>query len=128
MPSQKNSGAQHQKRFAVTLVAMSALAANRFIGYDGLYATSSGDAKDCQGVSESAAAANDAVSVVTEYSYLVEAREPIDFGNYVRPAVDGTGRAAVGSMGDHCGRALGVATTAGQLVEVQIVPHHHGYT
>ena len=125
MPSQNNSGAQHQKRFAVTLVAMAALAASRFIGYDGLYATAAGGVKDCQGVSESDAVLNDAVSVVTDYSYLVEASAPIAFGDYVMPAVDATGRAAVGTLLNHCGRALGAATAAGQLVEVQIVRHVH---
>lgn len=126
MPSQKNSGEQHQKRFAVTLVAMAALAANRFIGYNGFYATSAGDTNDSQGVSEFAAAANGAVSVVTDYSYQVEASQPIAFGDYVMPAIDGTGRAAVGAMANHCGRALGASTAAGQLIEVQIVPQHHG--
>lgn len=125
MPSQNNSGQQHQKRFAITLVAMAALAVHRFIGYDGLYATAAGGVKDCQGVSESDAAVNDAVSVVTDYSYLVEASAAIAFGDYVMPAVDGTGRAAVGTLLNHCGRALGAATAAGQLVEVQIVRHVH---
>ena len=125
MPSQNNSGAQHQKRFAVTLVAMAAIAVNRFVAYDGTYATAAGGAKDCQGVSESDAAVNDAVSVVTDYSYLVEASAPIALFDYVKPAVDGTGRAAVGTLADHCGRALGAATAAGQLVEVQIVKHVH---
>lgn len=124
MPSQNNSGQQHQKRFAVTLVAMAALAVNRFVGYDGLYATAAGGVKDCQGVSESDAAVNEAVSVVTDYSYLVEASAPIAFGDYVMPAIDNSGRAAAGTLLNHCGRALGAAS-AGQLVEVQIVRHVH---
>ena len=125
MPSQNNSGAQHQKRCAITLVAMAAIAVSRFVAYDGTYATAAGGAKDCQGVSENDAAINDAVSVVTDYSYLVEASAAIAFADYVKPAVDGTGRAAVGTLADHCGRALGAATAAGQLVEVQIVKHVH---
>ena len=124
MPSQNNSGAQHQKRFAVTVVAMSAIAVNRFVGYDGLYATGAGGVKDCQGVSENDADVNGAVSVVTDYSYLVEASAPIAFGDYVKPAIDNTGRAAVGTSRFHCGRALGVAA-AGQLVEVQILQQNH---
>ena len=125
MPAQNNSGLQMQKRFAVTIVAAAALAVNRIIAYDGGYATAAGGVKDAQGVSEADCAANDAVSVVTDYSYLVEASAPIAFGDYVMPAVDATGRAAVGTLVNHCGRALGAASAAGQLVEVQIVRHVH---
>jgi hypothetical protein len=125
MPSQNNSGAQHQKRFAITMVAVAALAANRFAAYDGTYATAAGGVKDCQGVTETEAAIGDAVSVVTDYSYLVEASVAIAFGDYIKPNVDGTGRAEVGTLTDHCGRALGAAAAAGQLVEVQIVKHVH---
>jgi hypothetical protein len=125
MASQNNSGAQHQKRFAITMVALVALAANRFAAYDGGYPSAVGGVKDCQGVTESDAAAGDAVSVVTDYSYLVEASAAVAFGDYIKPAVDGTGRAAVGTLTDHCGRALGAAAAAGQLVEVQIVKHVH---
>jgi hypothetical protein len=125
MPSQNNSGAQHQKRFAVTLVATAVLAASRIIAYDGGYASAAGGVKDAQGVSESDAAIGDAVSVVTDYSYLVESSAAIAFGDYIKPAVDGTGRAAVGTLADHCGRALDAVAAAGQLVEVQIVKHVH---
>lgn len=125
MSSQNNSGLQHQKDDAITLVATAALAINRIIGYDGAYATSAGGVHDAQGVSEMDAAMGDAVSVVTEYSYLTECSAPIAFGDYIKPAVDGTGRAAVGAIGDHCGRALGATTAAGQLFEMQIVRHIH---
>lgn len=125
MSSQNNSGAQFDKRHAVTLAAMSVLAGARFIGYDGLYATAAGGVKDAQGVSENAAAQDEAVSVITGYSALVEASAPIAVGAYVMPAADGTGRAAVGSLLNHCGRALGTATAAGQLVEVEIKTHVH---
>jgi hypothetical protein len=125
MPSQNNSGAQHQKRFAPTMVAMAAIAANRFVAYDGTYATAAGGAKDCQGISETAAAVNEAFPVVTDYSYLVETSGAVAFGDYLKPNVDGTGRAAVGTLADHCGRALGATTGAGQLVECQIVRHVH---
>lgn len=125
MPSQNNSGQQMQKRFAVTIVAATALAANRIIAYDGGYASSVGGVKDAQGVSESDCAVNDAVSIVTDYSYLVEASAAVAFGDYIKPASDGTGRAVVGTLADHCGRALGSATAAGQLFEMQIVRHLH---
>lgn len=125
MPSQNNAGLQHQKEAAITLVATVALAANRIVAYDGGYATAAGGAKDAQGVSETDAAVNDAVSVVTEYSYLVECSEAIAFGAYVKPAVDASGRAATGTLTDHCGRALGATTAAGQLFEMQIVKHVH---
>lgn len=124
MPSQNNSGLQHDKRFAITMVATAALLANRFVAYDGGYPSAAGGVKDCQGVTESDAAINDAVGVVTDYSYPVEASAAIAFGDYVKPATDGTGRAAVGTLTDHCGRALGAAAV-GQLVECQIVKHVH---
>lgn len=124
MPSQNNSGQQYTKRFAVTLVAMAALLANRIVAYDGTYATAAGGAKDAQGVSEMDAAVGDALSVVTDYSFPVECSEAVAFGAYLKPALDGTGRAAVGTLTDHCGRALGVAAV-GQLVEMQMVRHVH---
>ena len=126
MPAQNNTGAQHNKRFALTVVTAGVIAVNRIIAYDGGYATAVGGLKDAQGVSESeSVAAGDAISVVTDYSYLVEASAAIAFGDYLKPALDGTGRAAVGTLLDHCGRALGAATAAGQLVEMQIVKHVH---
>lgn len=125
MPSQNNSGLQYSKRYSVTIVATAALLANRIVAYDGGYATSAGGVKDAQGVTESDAAVNDAVSAVTDYSFPVEASVAIAFGDYVKPAADGSGRAAVGTLTDHCGRALGAATVAGQLFEMQVVRHIH---
>lgn len=125
MPSQNNSGAQYDKQHALTMVAVAAIAAARFVGYDGTHATSAGGVHDNQGVSETAAAIGDAFSAVTSYSALVEASEAIAFGDYVKPAADGSGKAAVGAVDEHCGRALGAATAAGQLIEVQIVKHQH---
>jgi hypothetical protein len=125
MPSQNNSGAQYDKQHAITIVVTAAVAAARFIAYDGGYATAAGGAKDSQGVSEQAGAVGDAISVITGYSAPVEASAAIAFGDYVKPAVDGSGKAAVGTLADHCGRALGTASAAGQLVEVQIVRHVH---
>ena len=125
MPSQNNSGAQHQKDDSTTVVATTAVVASRFIAYDGGYATAAGGVKDAQGIGENDAAAGDAISVVTCYSYTLEASAPIAFGDYVMPAADATGRGAVGTLLNHCGRALGAATAAGQLVEVQIVRHVH---
>ncbi len=125
MSSQNNPGQQHQKRFAVTLVAMAAILSCRLVAYDGTYASSAGGVKDVQGVSENDAAVGEAVSAVTDYSYLVEASAPIAFGEYIKPAADGSGRAAVGTLTDHCGRALGAVTAAGQRFEMQIVRHVH---
>lgn len=123
MPSQNNTGRQFDKTHAVTLVASVALAAHRFIAYDGAYPTTAGGAKDVQGVSETAADAGDALSVVTGYSYLVEAAEALAFGALVAP--DASGRAVAGTAANHCGRALGAAAQAGQLVEVQLYKHVH---
>lgn len=125
MTSQNNSGQQHQKDDAITIVATAAIAANRIVGYDGAHATSAAGVHDAQGVSETAGAVGDAVSLVTEYSYLVECSEAIAFGSYIKPATDGTGRGAVGAANEHCGRALGATTGEGQLFEMQIVKHQH---
>lgn len=121
MPAQNNTGRQYDKQHAVTVVATVALAAHRFIAYDGGYATSAGGVKDCQGVSETNAAIGDALPVVTGYSYLVQTSEAIAFGAYVKPGADG--KAAVGTATDCCGRALGAASAADQLIEVQLLPH-----
>lgn len=125
MPSQSNSGLQYDKSHAITTTAQADIAPNRLIGYDGTYATSAGGTHDAQGVSEFPASSGCALGVVTRYSYLVECSAAIAFGDYIKPAADGSGRAAVGAIGDHCGRALGATTTAGQLFEMQIVQHVH---
>lgn len=118
---------QFDKVHAVTAVATAALAKNRFVALDGAHAATlpTTGAGDCWGVSEEAAAVGEAVSLVTGYSYLVEASAAIALGDYVKPAADGSGKAAAGTLTDHCGRALSAATAAGQLVEVQILPHRH---
>lgn len=124
MPSQINTGRQYDKQHAVTLVAVAALAACRFVAYDGGYPTIAGGAKDVQGVTEFAAeAAGDAITAITGYSALVEAGEAIAFGALVK--TDAAGKAMAGSAADHCGRALGAATAAGQLIEVQVLKHVH---
>ena len=123
MPSQNNTGRQFDKRHATTLVATVALAAHRFVAYDGGYPTAAGGAKDVQGVTETAAVSGEAVAVVTSYSYLVEAGGAVAFGALVKP--DLTGRAVTGSLTEHCGRALGAATAEGQLIEVEILKHVH---
>lgn len=125
MSSQNNSGLQYAKYHAITAIATAALAVNRIVGYDGAYATAAGGVHDAQGVSEMDAAVGDAVSLVTDYSYLVECSEAVAFGAYIKPAVDGSGKGAVGSLADHCGRALGATTAAGQLFEMQVVKHVH---
>lgn len=123
MPSQNNTGCQYDKQHAITMVATTALAAHRFIAYDGGYPSAAGGAKAVQGVSETSAQTGEALSVVTSYSYLVEAAAAIAFGQLVKP--DASGKAVVGSLTEHCARALGAATQAGQLVEVQLLPHVH---
>lgn len=124
MPSQNNTGRQFDKQHAITLIAAAALASCRFVAYDGGYPTVAGGAKDVQGVTEFAAeAAGDAVTAITGYSALVEAGEAIAFGVLVK--TDATGKAVTGSAADHCGRALGAATAAGQLIEVQVLKHVH---
>ena len=76
MPSQNNTGRQYDKQHAITLVATAELAAHRFIAYDGGYPSAAGGAKAVQGIAETAGQVGEALSVVTGYSYLVEAAAP----------------------------------------------------
>ena len=123
MASQNNTGRQYDKTHAVTLVATAAVAAFRFIAYDGGYPSVAGGAKDAQGVTEHAAEVGEAVVAITGYSALVEAGEAITMFGLVK--TDATGRAVAGTAADHCGRALGASTAAGQLIEVQLYKHVH---
>lgn len=119
-------GRQYDKQHAVTVVATAALVANRFVAYNGAYASGAagaGGATDTRGVSESAAAIGEAVPVITGYSALVEAGDVVAANAFVKPGVDG--KAVAGSITDHCGRALEGAAAAGQLIEVQLTPHVH---
>ncbi|MBN9477374.1 MAG: DUF2190 domain-containing protein [Bordetella sp. SCN 67-23] len=125
MASQNNTGRQYNKTHAVTIVATAAVEQYRFIAYDGTHATSAGGTKDSQGITETAGAIGEAVSAITAYSGLVVASEAIAFGAFVKPAADGTGRAAVGAADDYCGRALGAATAAGDIIEIQPLTHVH---
>lgn len=125
MASQNNTGLQFDLQHAITIVATAPVAANRFAAYDGGHATSAGGPKDAQAISQFAADPGQAFSAITSYSGLVEASAAIAFGDYVKPAADGSGRAAVGAADDHCGRALGAAAGAGALFECQLVPHRH---
>ena len=126
MPSQNNSGQQFDDQHSITTVAQTVLAVNRFISFDGNYATSAGGAKDSQGISKQAAdVAGNAIPVVTSYSYLVEAGETFAQFAFVKPDTGGTGKAVTGTATENCGRALGASTAIGQLVEIQITKHVH---
>ena len=125
MPAQNNPGRQADIRHAVTIVAQADVVRDRFIAFDGTYATSAGAAKDMQGVSQTDALNGQALALTTDYSAVVECSAAISFGGYIKPAADGSGRAAVGTIGDHCGRALGATTLAGQRLEVKLCQHIH---
>ncbi|MDY0035401.1 MAG: DUF2190 family protein [Zoogloea oleivorans] len=118
-------GRQYCKMHAATLLALTALDANRFVALDGGYATSAGGAKDALGVSESSAAIGDAFPVITGFSALVTTGEAIAQHAFVKPAADGSGKAITGTATDHCGRAMEAASAAGQLLEIRILPHRH---
>ncbi|MGJ7605482.1 DUF2190 domain-containing protein [Variovorax sp. LT1R20] len=123
MPSQNHSGRQFDKLHSLTIVATAAISEARFVAYDGTHATSAGGVKNSQGVSEQAGAIGEAITLITSYSAPVEASEAIAFGAFVKPAADGSGRAAVGTATDHCGQALGAAAGAGAIFECQVVRH-----
>ncbi|TXI17622.1 MAG: hypothetical protein E6Q67_12980 [Roseateles sp.] len=106
------------KTHSITRIAAAAVVAWRFIDASGAYALTPTAAI---GVSEAACEAGRAVSVVTDYSIPVEAYEPLDVGDFVRPAPDGSGRAAKAAAGDACGRVLSAAAAAGKLAEVRFV-------
>ena len=127
MPAQPGYGRQFDKRHAVTVTAQGPITKYRFVSYDGAHtpAAPATPVKDAQGIAEESAAIGEAVSVVTDYSYLVETSAAITKGAYLKPAADGSGKAAVGAIGDHCAVAMGAATAAGQLIEAQIVKHVH---
>lgn len=116
---------QYDKMHAVTMLAAAALAANRFVGFDGTHATSAGGSHDSAGVSETEAAIGQATSVITSYSAPVEAGAVIAKFDFVKPAADGSGKAIVGTATDHCGMALEAAGAIGQFLEVRILPHRH---
>jgi hypothetical protein len=86
----------------------------RFVTWAGAHAT---DAAAVQGISELAGPAGRAGSLVTSYSYVVEAASAIPAGSSVAPSSDGTGRAVVAS-GGACGRAMTAAAAAGDLLTV----------
>lgn len=125
VPAQPGYGRQFDKVHAVTVSATADISEHRFVSYNGAPtpAAPASAAEDCQGVSETRADAGEAVSVVTGYSYLVEAAEAIALFDYVKPAADGSGRAAVGTADDHCGRSLSMSGGEGYVIEVQITPH-----
>lgn len=107
---------QYDARHAVTVIYTAAVSKHRFVSWAGAHAT---DAAQVQGVSELAGATGKAGSVVTGYSYFVEAAAAIPAGSAVAPSNDGSGRAVVAS-GTQCGRALSAAAAAGELVVVRI--------
>lgn len=102
----------YEKRHSVTSILSAAVSAFRLVSFSGSHAL---PADDVQGISEQGGAIGDAVSVVTGYSYPVEAAGAIAAGAWVGPASDGTGRVVAGGA---YGRALTAATAAGQRVVV----------
>jgi hypothetical protein len=117
---------QFEKTHATTILAAVALAEYRFVSQAGGYAVGTagaGGPTDSIGVSEHDAEAGDALSVVTAYSYLVEAGQAITAGAYVKPGANGV--AMVGTIADNCGQAVEAASTAGELIEVRILKHVH---
>lgn len=117
---------QYEKTHATTRVLTAQVKVARFVSYAGAHASATaGGTQDAQGVSEMAGEIGDAIPVITGYSGIVEASAAIAAGAYVKPAADGSGKAAAGSAADHCGRALTAAGGAGALFEVEILTHVH---
>lgn len=118
---------QYDKQHATTVVATAALEAQRFISHAGIYAVGTagagGGVTDSAGVSETEAVIGDALSVVTGYSYPVEAGAAITQYAFVKPGTNG--KAIAGTMEDHCGIALEAAAADGDIIEVRLLPHIH---
>jgi len=83
----------------------------RLIAFNGFYASTAGGGYDLQGVSTTEGNTGDVITACTEYSYPVEMAEPIPLYAYVKPAADGSGRAAVGTATNNCGTCLAVGAT-----------------
>ena len=111
------TGLQFDKQHAITVVATAPVQPHRFVSYSGAHASTS---SLVQCISETAAETGDAFSGVTGYSYPVEASQALILGDYVKPASDGSGRAAKGIATDHCARALH-AVAPGRNVECELV-------
>lgn len=102
----------------LTRVASAAVEAFRFVDMTGAYAKT---AVSAVGISEQRAAKGEAFGAVTSYSAPVEAAEPLAQGDLVKPAVDGSGRAAKGELGNCCGRAMEAASGAGKIIDVRFI-------
>lgn len=111
-----------QKEDAITVVLTTNVEANRLIAFNGSYATGAGNGYDVQGVSDYAGVVGSEIAVTTEYSAIVDVAEPIPLHSYVKPATDGSGRAAVGTIADNCGIAIAVTATQ---IELCIQRHIH---
>lgn len=98
-----------------------AVAACRFIAYDGSCTDVAGGAKDTQGVTEHAAEVGDAVVAITGYSALVEAEAAIAFGALVKVGTDG--KAITGTTNRPLRPRPGRRHRTGQLIEVQLYKH-----
>lgn len=117
---------QFDKQHAATVILTAAVLPHRLVSFAGAYAVGTagaGGATDAQGVSESAGDIGEAISVVTGYSYLVEAGAAITAGAFIKPGTNG--KAVAGSITDNCGRAVSAAGDDGDLIEVILQPHVH---
>lgn len=101
--------------------------ANRFIGFDGYYASSTaGGVKDSIGISDDQKY-QDAQNVITGFTGVIELAEAVQPGDFLKPAADGSGKAAKGSATDHCARVRSAQKggNAGEFIEAIILPHVH---
>lgn len=110
--------ATYDKRHSISMIASAAVAGARLVSKTGAHATTSADVV---AISEGAAVLGRSFSAITFFSGLVEAAEVIPDGSPVKPAADGTGRAAVGTDGDNCGWAVYGVSKAGAMASVHVV-------
>lgn len=111
-----------QKSPILTLsrVAASAVAATRFVDFDGNHAA---DGEKPLGVSAYAAATGAALAVDVLGTTMLEAGGAIVLGGPIKPAADGSGKGiAQGGSGPIAAYALEAASGDGKLIEVLLVP------
>lgn len=105
------------KIMALTQVAVAALAAHRFVGFDGNYAAAGADAL---GTTEYDAEVGDPVSIETLGVARVEAGAAFNKGDKLEVGADG--KAILLAAGEPVAKALGDSAGDGSIVSVLLTP------
>lgn len=107
----------------LTRTAGETIAAERFVAADGTYPAAGAHAL---GVTETAAKSGEHIAVMTLGLAVVEAADAITEGALVQTDATGKARphiAAGAGAGKALGRAMTAAATAGDLIQVHLIPN-----